>query len=490
MSKTVSASLTTHIAQEVTSLATCWRITRTDDAEFFFTDHDVDLTVSTNVFRADTGYTRTAIQNDATLAVDNLDIEGFFNSSAITQNDLRAGKFDYAQIRVFVVNHQKLSMGTIKMRNGRIGEVTLTEQGVFRAELRGMTQELTQRVGEVYQPECRADLGDTRCKVPINPADVSAAVAYASGAFVKVSTGTGTLQEKYENIIYEVTTSGTTGKLFPSTFAASVGASSDWDIEASALMTFTGQPGNGDTVTVGIRVFTYQTVLTEADGNVLIGASIGASRKNLAHAITLASGAGTLYASAMTLHASVTASIGAVSTIFMTSKKGGTQGNSIVTSTNITSATFASTTMLGGSTGAHFTAREAWMRDAVIISASTDRKKFRLSTGFSEARASVNSWFEQGVFIFEDGDNVGNVVEIRGWVASTNEVELFLPTPFAIASGTKGKLYPGCDKMVSTCINKFVMPNTSLFANGNVKNFRGEPFVPGQDELVRTPDAK
>ncbi len=165
--KTTSAALAAHIAAEVTTLATCWRVTRSDGAEFFFTDHDRDLVFDGQVYKASTGYSRTAITNDASMAVDNLDVDGVFDSEAITEADIRAGLFDHAEVRVFLVNWADLSMGAMKMRRGWFGEVILTEQGMFRTELRGMTQALQQRIGEVYSPECRADLGDHRCKVDL-----------------------------------------------------------------------------------------------------------------------------------------------------------------------------------------------------------------------------------------------------------------------------------------------------------------------------------
>jgi uncharacterized phage protein (TIGR02218 family) len=163
--KAASSALSTHIAGEVTTLSTCWRVSRTDGAEFFFTDHDRDLTFEGNVYAASTGYSRTAIANEAGLGVDNLDVDGLFASETITEQSLRAGLFDHAEVRVFLVNWADLSMGALKMRRGWFGEVMLTEQGTFRTELRGLSQALQQRLGEIYSPECRADLGDHRCKV-------------------------------------------------------------------------------------------------------------------------------------------------------------------------------------------------------------------------------------------------------------------------------------------------------------------------------------
>ena len=56
------------------------------------------------------------------------------------------------------------------------------------------------------------------------------------------------------------------------------------------------------TVTIDGKVYTFQTVLTDVDGNVLIGATPATARDNLIAAINLDAGAGTLYAASTTLH--------------------------------------------------------------------------------------------------------------------------------------------------------------------------------------------
>lgn len=53
--KSVSAALAAHLAGSVTTLATCWRITRIDGAEFFFTDHDLDLASEGNLYLGPSG---------------------------------------------------------------------------------------------------------------------------------------------------------------------------------------------------------------------------------------------------------------------------------------------------------------------------------------------------------------------------------------------------------------------------------------------------
>jgi hypothetical protein len=213
--KAVATALAAHLAGDVTTLATCWRITRTDGVVFRFTDHDRDLVVEGEVYQASAGYSRTAITNDAGTGVDNLDVEGVFDSDAVTEEELRAGLFDRAEVRIFLVNWADPSMGALRLRRGWFGEVVLTEQGVFRTELRGLTQALAQRIGELYSPECRADLGDHRCRIPVLPAVIARASAYALGDHVRVATGSGSGSAVYENRLYNCVVAGTTAEVAP-----------------------------------------------------------------------------------------------------------------------------------------------------------------------------------------------------------------------------------------------------------------------------------
>jgi uncharacterized phage protein (TIGR02218 family) len=164
--KTISSGLAQHLAGEVTTLATCWQITRRDGEVQGFTDHLRDLEVDGVTYGAASGYTRTAIRGTADLAVDNLDVESVFSDDGITEEDLRAGRYDFAEVRMFLVNYENLGQGILKLRRGWLGEVTIRD-GMYVAELRGMTQRLQMTVGEVYAPDCSADLGDARCGVDL-----------------------------------------------------------------------------------------------------------------------------------------------------------------------------------------------------------------------------------------------------------------------------------------------------------------------------------
>lgn len=173
--KNISTALATHIAGEVTTLATCWKLTRRDNIVFGFTDHDVDIIVDSVTYKAASGFTPSAVQNTASLSVDNLDVEGMLSAGNITEADIMAGLYDFAEIEIFQINYNDVTQGTLKLRRGWLGEVSLVKQQ-FVVEVRGLTQRLSQTIGELYSASCRAAFADSRCKINAATYTVSGAI--------------------------------------------------------------------------------------------------------------------------------------------------------------------------------------------------------------------------------------------------------------------------------------------------------------------------
>jgi len=162
--KTISASLSAHLAEETTTLITCWKLTRQDGEMFGFTNHDRDVVIDSVVYKAATGFTPSMVASTGNLAVDNLDVEGMLADDAITETDIHAGKYDFAEIEIFQANYADPTQGKLRLRCGWLGEVSYGSDR-FVAEVRGLTQRLTKTLGELFSPACRAHLGDARCKV-------------------------------------------------------------------------------------------------------------------------------------------------------------------------------------------------------------------------------------------------------------------------------------------------------------------------------------
>lgn len=211
------------IADETAALATCWRVTRRDGRVFRFTDHDRDLAIGGEAYAAALGYRRTAFSADSSLAVDDATLTGLLDSESITERDLRAGLWDGAEVEAFVVDWRAPDAGRRVLRTGTLGEVTAADDGTYSCELRGLTQALQQRVGGLFQPECRADLGDSRCRVPLRPGRVARAAAYLPGQVVRPPPGPNGWTEEENGVIWRCVAPGATAPAAPD-YAGGAGA--------------------------------------------------------------------------------------------------------------------------------------------------------------------------------------------------------------------------------------------------------------------------
>jgi len=167
MSKTIGNDLKTHLAGESTTLATCWRIERTDAQEFFFTDHDTDIVYDGDTYESASGMLPTELSQNLALAVDNLDVLAFLEAAKIAEADIEAGLFDFASLDIFAINYADTSQGVMYyLKDWKLGEVKIEDHAV-RVEARGKAQLLAQQLTDLYTPGCRARLGDSDCGIDV-----------------------------------------------------------------------------------------------------------------------------------------------------------------------------------------------------------------------------------------------------------------------------------------------------------------------------------
>lgn len=151
---------------DLATIALCWRLERRDGAALGFTTHDRDLAIGGLAYRAAPGMLPSAISLSDGFAADTLDIEGALSSAAITAADLQAGRWDGASVSIFMVDWEAPGGEALPVARGELGEVSIQGEG-FAAELRGPAASLDMGVVEQTSPECRARLGDKRCRVDL-----------------------------------------------------------------------------------------------------------------------------------------------------------------------------------------------------------------------------------------------------------------------------------------------------------------------------------
>jgi len=122
---------------------------------------------------------------------------------------------------------------------------------------------------------------------------------------------------------------------------------------ATATLTITTNPTNGETVTLGATTYTFNTTLGGAN-SVLIGADIQASLANLAAAITGGNGEGTTYGTGTVanLSASFAVTDPADGTGVATALTAGTAGNSVASTETGANMAWSTTTLEGGTANA------------------------------------------------------------------------------------------------------------------------------------------
>jgi uncharacterized phage protein (TIGR02218 family) len=158
-------SLSAHLATGATTICRAWALERAGGEVLGFTDHDRDLGFDGVVFRAEAGLTARALEQVTGLAVDNSEAVGALRDAGLREEDILAGRYDGAGLRIWEVNWADVAQRRLIFR-GSLGEITRAGDA-FRAELRGLSEPLGQPGGRIYHAACSAVLGDHACRVDL-----------------------------------------------------------------------------------------------------------------------------------------------------------------------------------------------------------------------------------------------------------------------------------------------------------------------------------
>ncbi len=172
---------------DLTTMALCWRLDRADGVTMGFTTHDRTLTVGGVPYSASPGMLPSAVRQSDGFDVDTLDVDGALTANAITADDLAVGRWDGAVLSLFAVDWSDPAADPLPIARGEIGDVSIKD-GAFTAELRGPTALLERPVVEQTSPDCRAALGDKRCRIDLAFRQRMARVVAAEGALLTLDT--------------------------------------------------------------------------------------------------------------------------------------------------------------------------------------------------------------------------------------------------------------------------------------------------------------
>lgn len=168
------------LREEVVTLAWCWRLSRRDGVVIGLTSHDRDLTIGGIRFRAAPGMKPSALETNDSLDAATMDLEGAIASDAIAADDLDAGRWDGAELELFVTDWSAAEVAPVTVARGSLGAIE-RRGAAFAAELQGVTRLLDRPVCPATSPSCRAMLGDRACRVDLAPRTHRRRVTAVSG---------------------------------------------------------------------------------------------------------------------------------------------------------------------------------------------------------------------------------------------------------------------------------------------------------------------
>jgi uncharacterized phage protein (TIGR02218 family) len=169
--KQFAPALAQHYQQPTTTLATFWRVTRTDSTTFGLTDADHDFTADGVTFYASGGLSMSSADSTASFEGNTIDVSAFMGPQA--EGELHSGLWDDAEILIGEYNWASppatLTPATVNiLRRGWLGQVERSTH-TLQAEILGLAHRLRTRTGAICSSTCRYRFGDSFCTVNLGP---------------------------------------------------------------------------------------------------------------------------------------------------------------------------------------------------------------------------------------------------------------------------------------------------------------------------------
>lgn len=398
--KFATAGLAAHIDGETTSMATCWKLKRTDGVIIAATSLDIDIPFDLGdgdgeiIYKAATGFNRSALQNSADFSIGNMDIQGIIESLTVTKESVRSEIWDFASVHIFQVNWKDLADGEMKMQRGYLGRITLHDD-TYVAEFRDLMDLYNAEIGNIVTADCIVDLFSTKCGVRESPPDWVAGTEYGESNTNDAKLG-------------DYVSPGITQRLELED-GLGILLLEDFDPTDGLLL---NQAGNDRIFRVTVAGSSDETgrVELEDGSGILVLEDFGPS-----DALTL---------------------------------EGSSTGTGPDWNLNIDGLTVE-----GG--GLTWITMQANKVDAVVDQV-TDRSEFTVLT--SPLTDAPDEHFIEGTVLFTTGPNNALTLrrEIKSWDLSTRTIVLWRPMPFDITSGETLNMSAGCRKSVTDCAGRFL----------------------------------
>ncbi len=254
--RTVSGGLATRLANETTTLCRLLTIILANGTTTYrFVDLDYPITVAGNLYSADYAFDVSAIEVKlGTGTASSYKVDLALSAASISRDIVESGALDGADIEVRIVDYQSLSDGTVLLLKGTLDECEYKDKLVASIDVATLLSQSLQIFVEAFSSNCRADLGDARCKVPLvsastdthgNPMHASFTVTSSPTDFQVLGTDLADADGTWDNGLVLFLTGANEG------FALEIGTYAGGDITLSLITPFPSVIGDTGTVYAG-----------------------------------------------------------------------------------------------------------------------------------------------------------------------------------------------------------------------------------------------
>ena len=473
-----------------------------------YTTHIEDRVFEGVTYKAQDGYSASGINSKDDLSVDDLQILGILNNDDMKIEDIEAGKWDDFEAESFLLNYLDLTQGKMMLpAGGNAGEIE-TRQSTYVAELRGLQHYLDQEIGSLFSVLCRADLGDSLCKVRLDPPKWRPSTAYTVRPASDAGLGSAVRPTVYNGRQFECSVLGTSGATEPvwnlTLGGSTVDGTATWKtIDAwtkeSTITSVVDRGKFGDTARTEdgdlslswpIKAVSVAAKQFQIDGN-----ETGLFKFGILFKVQGSTGNDRIY---RTASASYSAGPNRTTITVQDEIADPTVAGQIQLDTTGW-WTYGLMTMLSGlNAGIAREVKRVSYTAYAITAVSTSLRRFTIAgnqtANFSagETIRVTGSTGNNGIYTISSvtfsSPNTWIVVNetvpsatVDGSIQhKPSSIELFEKFPYDLKVGDKYEIQAGCDKQRSSCIAK----------HNNIFNMRAEPDIPGLDAMLMFPDAK
>ncbi len=165
--RTIPATLLSHYATGRTSVCHLLKVKCKDGTILAFTTLDAPVTFTDGpdgpiTYSPSNGIRPSEQVWAADLSVDAAEVTGWVQDTGITEQQIRAGIFNFARWWLYEVDYLDLSAGYVLKGSGTTGETKFGEES-WSVELRSKTQQLKQPMVDMQTLTCRVEYGSAPC---------------------------------------------------------------------------------------------------------------------------------------------------------------------------------------------------------------------------------------------------------------------------------------------------------------------------------------